>query len=112
MTFSSGLFIVVILICVFFDNSYGRVLSKESELPVINTNLGQIRGRVLESRLGKPFIAFRGIRYAEAPINDLRFKVFFAIPYFVRIKKNLKKLMLQKHKTILYGLLFCVYEYS
>lgn len=108
MAFSSGLFIVAILICV-FNNSYGRVLLKESELPVINTNLGQIRGRVLESRLGKPFIAFRGIRYAEAPIDDLRFKVFFCNPLFCwNKKKTEKKLMLRKHRTILYGLLFCV----
>lgn len=74
MRIPSKFFMVAFLICV-FDISYARVVSEESDFPIVNTNLGQIRGRVLESRLGKPFLAFRGIRYAEAPIDDLRFQV-------------------------------------
>lgn len=45
--------------------------------PVISTNLGDIRGSVLNSRLGREFFAFRGVPYAEPPIDDLRFKVHF-----------------------------------
>lgn len=43
--------------------------------PVVETHLGKIRGSLLQSRLGKHFYAFRGIRYAQPPIDSLRFKV-------------------------------------
>lgn len=45
------------------------------ESAVVQTPLGEIRGSVLQSRLGNHFYAFRGIRYAQAPIGPLRFKV-------------------------------------
>lgn len=45
------------------------------ETPVVETSVGKVRGSVLESRLGDPFYAFRGIPYAQSPINELRFKV-------------------------------------
>ncbi|XP_022209986.2 juvenile hormone esterase [Drosophila obscura] len=40
---------------------------------VVQTDLGGVRGAVLTSRLGSPFHAFRGIRYAEPPLGALRF---------------------------------------
>lgn len=43
--------------------------------PHVTTPLGDIEGSFLKSRLGKPIFAFRGIRYAKAPVNELRFKV-------------------------------------
>lgn len=49
-------------------------LSETTTSPVVQTNSGSVRGSVLESRLGKLFFAFRGIRYARPPIGDLRFK--------------------------------------
>ncbi|EDV93633.1 juvenile hormone esterase [Drosophila grimshawi] len=47
----------------------GSVLGIEVDL-----ELGRIRGINLTSRLGVPFHAFRGIRYAEPPLAELRFK--------------------------------------
>lgn len=41
----------------------------------MKTAVGKVRGRVLETRLGEPFYAFRGMPYAQSPINKLRFKV-------------------------------------
>ena len=42
----------------------------------ITTPLGDILGSTaLKSRLGRTIYSFRGIRYAEAPINSLRFQV-------------------------------------
>ncbi|KAJ6643532.1 Juvenile hormone esterase [Pseudolycoriella hygida] len=35
--------------------------------PIVDTKLGKIQGSRLVSRLGEPFLAFRGIRYAEVP---------------------------------------------
>ncbi|XP_064554514.1 juvenile hormone esterase [Drosophila montana] len=40
----------------------------------VDLQLGRIRGVNLTSRLGLPFHAFRGIRYAEPPLAELRFK--------------------------------------
>lgn len=49
--------------------------TKYLDQPVITTPLGQIQGTILASRLGKQIYSFRGIRYAKAPIGDLRFQV-------------------------------------
>uniref|UniRef100_A0A1A9WY03 Carboxylic ester hydrolase n=1 Tax=Glossina brevipalpis TaxID=37001 RepID=A0A1A9WY03_9MUSC len=40
----------------------------------VDTDLGKIKGLQMTSRLGKNFWAFRGIRYAKAPIGELRFQ--------------------------------------
>ncbi|KAH8346552.1 hypothetical protein KR084_004187 [Drosophila pseudotakahashii] len=39
----------------------------------VDTDLGRVRGANLTSRLGVTFHAFRGIRYAEPPLGELRF---------------------------------------
>jgi hypothetical protein len=41
----------------------------------VTTPSGKIEGSTLTSRLGKTIYSFRGIRYAKAPISELRFKV-------------------------------------
>lgn len=51
-------------------------LSSE-KYPVVNAPVGTFQGSVLTSRLGKIIYSFRGIRYAEAPVGELRFKVSF-----------------------------------
>lgn len=45
-----------------------------SDTPIVSTALGKIQGKVLKSLFGQDIYAYRGIRYAKAPINDLRFK--------------------------------------
>lgn len=49
----------------------------KNEQPIVETSLGKLKGNVLESRLGRLFYSFRGIRYGKPPVGDLRFKVFF-----------------------------------
>lgn len=49
--------------------------SVESSNPVVTTGLGKIKGSTMESRLGKLFFGFRGIRYAAPPVGPLRFQV-------------------------------------
>lgn len=51
-----------------------ELLSDTTTSPIVHTNSGSVRGSVLESRLGKLFFAFRGIRYAAPPVGKLRFK--------------------------------------
>lgn len=45
------------------------------ETPIVATTAGKVKGKVLESRLGEKFFAFRGIRYAKPPTGSLRFQV-------------------------------------
>lgn len=67
---------VVLVISIFLFDAFGTSISSISdESPIVITDLGGIRGKILESRLGREFTAFRGIPYAEPPINELRFKV-------------------------------------
>lgn len=47
---------------------------KELSDLVITTALGKIRGTILPSQAGRNFYAFRGIPYAKAPVENLRFK--------------------------------------
>uniref|UniRef100_A0A1Y1LPN2 Carboxylic ester hydrolase n=1 Tax=Photinus pyralis TaxID=7054 RepID=A0A1Y1LPN2_PHOPY len=42
--------------------------------PIVNTSCGSIQGSVIRSVLGKSIYSFRGIRYAKAPVDELRFE--------------------------------------
>lgn len=48
--------------------------------PILRTHLGAIQGSELVSRLGVPFLAFRGVRYAKSPTGPLRFEVIKCLP--------------------------------
>ena len=48
----------------------------ESKPTVVQTKNGKIRGlEETRSLSGKKYLAFRGLRYANPPIKELRFKV-------------------------------------
>lgn len=66
------LIVIATIIGVLLNSDSG---SKEAfEETVVETNLGRIKGSIFTTRLDKKFIGFRGIRYAEPPINKLRFQ--------------------------------------
>lgn len=47
-----------------------------NEFKLVKTNSGFVRGKMVPALLNdKPYVAFKGIPYAEAPIGNLRFKV-------------------------------------
>lgn len=48
-----------------------------SEDELVVTPLGKIRGSQMASASGRKFLAFRGIPYAESPVDQLRFQVRF-----------------------------------
>jgi Carboxylesterase type B len=50
-------------------------LGSGSEDPVVITSLGALRGSILTSRLGRQIYSFRGVRFAQPPVGNLRFKV-------------------------------------
>lgn len=62
----------------------GLLEQSTAQLVLVNTNQGTVRGSkdfvnayLLTSNriIGKPFYKFLGIRYAQAPVGPLRFKV-------------------------------------
>nr|WNK22296.1 carboxylesterase 21 [Athetis lepigone] len=48
--------------------------SKTEDSPVTRSVSGQFRGSWMETRRGRRFQAYRGIRYAEPPVGELRFQ--------------------------------------
>lgn len=43
--------------------------------PTVEISDGPVRGKAEFSRLGKAYLAFKGIPYAKPPVKELRFKV-------------------------------------
>lgn len=76
MNVAAKLWIVTILFNYSFEFCSTNATTQKEQFPIVRTNLGQIRGRSMTSRLGQSFHAFRGIRYAEAPVDKLRFQVY------------------------------------
>lgn len=49
---------------------------------IVETNSGPIRGKLFKTLFDQqPYYAFKGIPYAESPVNDLRFKVSCDVVY-------------------------------
>ena len=46
-----------------------------SEEVVVKTSKGEVRGVRIDSDKGFYYYSFRGIRYAQPPVKELRFKV-------------------------------------
>ncbi|XP_045540267.1 esterase E4 [Papilio machaon] len=56
------------------DQRDGSKGSKSEQFPVVITPSGPIRGSMMQTRRGRDFEAYRGIRYAEPPVGELRFQ--------------------------------------
>ena len=79
MTLVIFVMIMPLLFCL-ASSSTSQVLHSynASDCPVIKTTLGNIAGIRQHTVLGNgSFCSYRGIRYAEAPVGELRFKVSF-----------------------------------
>jgi Carboxylesterase family len=71
----TALFLIVttVLLVIFLGrNSDEKAIIEET---LVETTLGKINGSFFHTRLDKKFIGFRGIRYAESPVDNLRFRV-------------------------------------
>lgn len=60
---------------------FQEITHKISTMPepykTVQTEYGPVRGQLKSTAFdGKPYYSFRGIRYAQPPLNHLRFKVF------------------------------------
>lgn len=47
---------------------------EENNSPIVSTKVGQIKGNYMKSKNDREFLAFRGIRYAKPPVEELRFR--------------------------------------
>ncbi|CAO1378626.1 unnamed protein product [Diamesa serratosioi] len=66
--------VVAVTIGVVLNNNNNSVSKEALEETLVETKLGKINGSIFKTRLDKKFIGFRGIRYAEPPIDNLRFQ--------------------------------------
>lgn len=55
------------------------VLNFWDSSPTVTISLGKIRGQYVRTSSGEFLYSFRGIRYAQSPINELRFAVNLSI---------------------------------
>jgi len=57
-----------------YTRSHSNKLEDESnDPPIVTTSLGDIQGRIMESRSGRKIAEFLGIRYALPPTGNRRF---------------------------------------
>ena len=77
MTKMIPVIIVYLLFCLKNSlNAHSLYRANKLVCPLIKTSLGDIAGIREQTVLGNSsFCSYRGIRYAEAPIGELRFKV-------------------------------------
>ncbi|CAG9854610.1 unnamed protein product [Phyllotreta striolata] len=61
-------------IVLFLSGLLTTLYADSQDAPLVSAPYGDIKGALLTSRLGRTIYAFRGIRYAKAPIDELRFK--------------------------------------
>lgn len=78
MSSSNGFWnLVFFAILVIAINSLkGALLNFLDDAPIVSTRLGKIRGRYGRMSSGDACYMFRGIRYAQSPVNELRFMVY------------------------------------
>lgn len=70
--------IIFPILLLFAANEFRKaILNFWDAAPTVTINLGKIRGKYLRLDSGESLYSFRGIRYAQAPINELRFAVKF-----------------------------------
>ncbi|KAF5277168.1 hypothetical protein FQR65_LT03874 [Abscondita terminalis] len=70
----NALLLVIVTAVVALPNPDSKPISQQNATPLLTTPLGTIQGSIILSRQGKQIFAFRGIRYAKAPVGELRFQ--------------------------------------
>lgn len=77
----------VVFIWNFINLAFAQNNTDLSDFKVVQTENGFVRGKKLWTLFAeKPYYSFKGIRYAKAPVNELRFKVKLSI--FLQVQKR------------------------
>lgn len=64
-----------ILLLIAANDLRNAILNFWDAAPTVTISLGKIRGKYVRLYSGESLYSFRGIRYAQPPINELRFAV-------------------------------------
>lgn len=96
--------VIVISICLVVG-TYGSPPQRNN--PLVTAPAGTFEGSLLTSRLGKTIYSFRGIRYAEPPVGELRFKVSYFQTCFDVSQLSVQKISLIL-SSLITGAVFCV----
>lgn len=64
-----------ILLIIAANDLRKAILNFWDAAPTVTISHGKIRGKYIRIDSGESLYSFRGIRYAQAPINELRFAV-------------------------------------
>lgn len=68
--------IIFPILFLFAANEFRKsILNFWGAAPTVTISLGKIRGKFMRLDSGESLYCFRGIRYAQAPTNELRFEV-------------------------------------
>jgi hypothetical protein len=65
--------VLVVFVAILLTLANGQ--DPTEDLLVVRTTQGYLKGSILTSRKGKSIYSFRGVRYAQPPVGNLRFKV-------------------------------------
>lgn len=70
--------IIFPILLLFAVNEFRKsILNFCGSAPTVTISLGKIRGKYVRTITGEFLYSFRGIRYAQSPVNELRFAVIF-----------------------------------
>lgn len=86
-----GLPIVAIIMCIGCCLKASQCVINNTSMPQVYIDNDEFKGSIVGKRIqdaGVDYFAFRGIPYARAPINELRFKVSFYLKLF---RKGIRK---------------------
>ena len=67
---------------------------------LVSVEQGQLRGSYMKAQNGRQIAAFRGIPYAEPPVDQLRFQVtsiHHLVPFLMKIATMIRRKFLATH---------------
>lgn len=89
MSSSNGFWNLVFFV-IAINSLKGALLNFLDDAPIVSTRLGKICGKYGRMSSGDACYMFRGIRYAQSPVNELRFMVYYT--YTTHFKINSKQI--------------------
>jgi hypothetical protein len=99
--------VLVLFVTIFLTLASGQ--DPTGDPLVVRTAKGYLKGSILTSRKGKSIYSFRGVRFAQPPVGNRRFKVRNwnaggqqCIPCHIKKKRTLTTAITKRHDFISY----------